>query len=217
MTIREYVEGRGRLAYRLTFWGFLVVAFGWAIWKTLSKNAPDPKVVIGISCVIGVFGVMAFLKRTTCPRCNKSLSRIAARSMNPRVTQRVKACPHCGVSLDEPMEGPPREATLDSELTIRKCVELRAAKVSPALYVAIPAMLYALAAPRGSFSGVIAIGICVVAVAGSAIFIYRTPCPRCRNPLGFVANRLGGGGSTSSDRCSACSASVDEPIDSPFL
>jgi transcription elongation factor Elf1 len=172
----------------------------------------------GRSChALGLTTTTAFLKRTTCPRCNKSLCKIAARSMNPRVTQRIKACPHCGVSLDEPMEGPPREATLDSEVTTRKCVELRAAKVSAALYVAIPAILYAFAAPRGSFSGVIAIGICVVAVAGAAIFINRTPCPRCRHPLGLVANRLGGGGSTSSDRCSACSASVDEPIDRLFL
>jgi hypothetical protein len=212
MTMREYVEGRGRVAFKSTFWGFLVGAFGWAAWSTFSKDVPDVKVVVGIACCVGVFSVVEFLKRTKCPRCNGSLSRLAAHSMN-RGLHDGAACPHCGVSFDEPMVGPPLEPRLDAVVTMRKCVELRATIVSPVLYVAIPAMLYTFAADKRSASGIVAIAICVVAVAGAALFISRTPCPQCSRPLGFVANRLGSGGYTRTARCPGCGVGADEPIE----
>jgi hypothetical protein len=109
--------------------------------------------------------------------------------------------------------GPPLEPRLDAVVTMRKCVELRATIVSPALYVAIPAMLYAFAADKSSTSGIVAIAICVVAVAGAALFISRTPCPQCSRPLGFVANRLGSGGYTRTARCPGCGVGADEPIE----
>lgn len=214
MTIRDYVEGRGTRAYRLTVGSLLGVITCWVIWSSLSKNAPDAKIVIPIAMLLVLFVVIAYLHRTKCPRCRKSLSAIAARAMSKGAVERANACPHCGVNFDDPIEGPPIDPVLDQVMTIRKCVESRARKVSWAVYVAIPAAFYAYFAPKGSATFA-AIAICVTSIGGAAIFINRTPCPKCGHPLGLVATRMGASRSSDTAQCPKCGTKVDAPLGVP--
>lgn len=190
------------------------MAFGWAIWSALSTYLPDVKIVIGSAVLVGLLVVVGYLRRTKCPRCSGSLSRIASRYMKSGAAEITTTCPHCGVSFDEPMDGPSLEPSLDAMVTIRKCVERRAEKISPVVYVAVAAFLYWFATPSSTVSGKAAISICVSLVVGGALFISRTKCPKCNRPLGLVANRVGSGGSVGTAKCPGCGVTVDEPIES---
>jgi transcription elongation factor Elf1 len=212
MTIRDYVEGRGKRAYKLTVGSLISMILVWVVWASFSKRAPDAKIVIPIGMLLVLFAVIAYLHRTKCPRCSKSLSAIAARAMSKGAVERANACPHCGVSFDDPVHGPPIDPVLDQVMTIRKYVESRAKKVSWAVYVAIPAAFYAYFAPKGSATFA-AIAICVTSIGGAAIFINRTPCPKCGHPLGLVATRIGSSRSNDTEQCPKCGTKVDAPLD----
>lgn len=103
-----------------------------------------------------------------------------------------------------------REPMLDRIVRIRKFVHARAAKVSFALYVFVPLILFAFLAPRCSSSQLVAIALCVIAVGISAIFINRTPCPQCGHVLGMVASRAAR--SPAGAKCNACGTDIDAPL-----
>jgi len=212
MTIREYVQRRGRLAYKVTFWSMLGAMFGLVPWTTISKEtAPDVKIAVPVAALLVVFPVMEYLRRSKCPRCAGDLSRLASRAKSQQPLN-ANACPHCGVNLDEPMDGPPLEPVLDRIVTIRKTVQARAAKVSFALYVFIPIAFYAFFwAPKWSTSQMAAIALGAVAILIPAFFINRTPCPKCGQGLGMVASRIASAGSGA--KCKTCGTHVDAPID----
>ena len=54
----------------------------------------------------GLVTVIVLLYRTPCPQCQRRLGSIGARAANGWLKN--AHCPHCRVSLDEPMEGPSR-------------------------------------------------------------------------------------------------------------
>jgi hypothetical protein len=203
MTTREYIEHRGRLAYKTTFWSLLGVIIGWALWATISKEtAPGVATAISLAVLLAAFPVIAYLGQTKCPRCAGELSRLASRAMSKQ-SLNANTCPHCGVSLNEQTDGPPLEPLLDRIVTIRKTVHARAAKVSFALYVFIPIFFYALFwAPRWSASQLVAIALGAIALSIPAIFINRTPCPKCGRALGMVASRISSAGR--GVKCKAC-------------
>jgi len=213
MTIREYVERRGRLARKVTLWSMLAVIFAFALWGTLSKGtAPATNIAVTVAILLILVPVTEYLRRTKCPRCRGDLSRIASRAMSRKPPDpSANSCPHCGVNLDESTDSPQREPVLDRIETIRKTVQARAAKVSFALYVYFPMVLYAFfVAPKMSTAQIVAIALGAVAISVPAIFINRTPCPVCGRALGMVASRITRAGSGA--KCKACGTDIDAPI-----
>jgi len=58
---------------------------------------------IGAAALLIACVMSAVLLRTKCPRCGFSLRKVISRGGSPTLPK-LDACPHCGVSLDEPME-----------------------------------------------------------------------------------------------------------------
>jgi hypothetical protein len=164
MMIRDYVERRGRLARRVTFWSMIGLAIGFALWGAISKKtSPDANIAAPVAILLLVFPVIEYVKRTRCLRCAGELSRLASRAMS-RIPLDEDSCPHCGVSLDEPTDGPSREPMLDRIVTIRKTVQARAVRYSFALYVSLPLVFYAIfVALRWSTAQFVAVALGMVA------------------------------------------------------
>jgi hypothetical protein len=91
MTIREYLERRetlGRLA--LVLWVLVVLVVGLVFYPSLIGLFGTGALVIGI---LPMAVVLAAMERSTkCPRCKGKLA-----------VGKFERCPHCGVSLDEPI------------------------------------------------------------------------------------------------------------------
>jgi hypothetical protein len=104
MTIREYVGRRGRLVRNLSFfWIVLPVALVFAF-PVQAKTSGIAWLVVGYLAMVAVRYAIAW--QTKCPRCSASLHKITMKAAGPNFGGTIDSCPHCGVSLDEPMESP---------------------------------------------------------------------------------------------------------------
>jgi len=192
----------------------MVISFTSAGLKVAFKDLPEANVVASVAIAVFFVVHMIILKVTKCPRCGGGMWKAVARAMRQRADN--STCPHCGVSFDEPMEGPRLPPSLDAIVTIRKCVEVRAAKESRFSYLGVLAMLCAMAAPNGSVSRFAAITCFLVCLIIAIWLINRTPCPKCNRPLGWLANRIAWRGSKDSDRCKNCGTGVDDQMAGPI-
>jgi uncharacterized C2H2 Zn-finger protein len=86
-----------------------------ALWVVLTDSYPLqlPKgernaLAIGGGAVLGVVGSVFMVRRLRCPRCGTNfkqdrLAKLGRWSFDTRGTEEIwDACPHCGVSFDEP-------------------------------------------------------------------------------------------------------------------
>jgi hypothetical protein len=78
-----------------------VVAVPVLIWGYVGGRYEDVGAVIGIVGVAIMYGGLLYLDRTKCPKCSTRVRFQAANQCRPWGPQ-VNACPHCGVSFDEP-------------------------------------------------------------------------------------------------------------------
>jgi hypothetical protein len=106
MTIREYIKSRGRVVRKFSLvWISTATIFGFALSSfvehTVSRNW---WVFMAITLVVVT---TAIERRTKCPRCKRTLSQLVYESAW-RTTGDIhdRVCPHCKVSLDEPMDSP---------------------------------------------------------------------------------------------------------------
>jgi cell division protein FtsW (lipid II flippase) len=97
MTIRDHLKRRRNKAV-------VLVLPGIALCVVFAVFAPDSFWLNWLSLAVlfaGLVAVIVLLNRTPCPQCQKPLGSIAARAANGWAT--TAHCPHCRVSLDEPM------------------------------------------------------------------------------------------------------------------
>jgi hypothetical protein len=97
MTIRDHLKRRRNKAV-------LLVLPGIALCVVFAVFAPDSFWLNWLSLAVlfaGLVAVIVLLNRTPCPQCQKPLGSIAARAANGWA--KTAHCPHCRVSLDEPM------------------------------------------------------------------------------------------------------------------
>jgi endogenous inhibitor of DNA gyrase (YacG/DUF329 family) len=103
MTIREYLKRRGN---RLTNW-FMASLVTSVLCVVFARNN-FPLLYSSIVLMFGMMLVLIFgMSRTPCPRCGKRLGNTASAANNP-FSKRAQFCPHCGLSVDEPMESAKR-------------------------------------------------------------------------------------------------------------
>lgn len=109
MTIREYIVRRinlGRGVVIVWMIGMVTVAGMYpSYWSGLSAGW---WFLASVTATVAVVGLIQW--RTRCPRCASRFHRetfFAQRSKFWRST--YDRCPHCGVSIDEPMDKPARQ------------------------------------------------------------------------------------------------------------
>jgi hypothetical protein len=96
MTIRHALQ----LWFRFLWMGVLAVGVLAASWQATWDNHWIRAALLGF-CLVCVIGVFAFGFR--CPRCRTSLIHKASVILTKGGPL---ACPRCGVSMDDPREGP---------------------------------------------------------------------------------------------------------------
>ena len=105
MTIREYIVRRGKWVNRVTLLFVVVVAlFVFVPHRHLSQNVYRGWMLAAVVPLIALRFVIPW--RTRCPRCGGGLSSLVRSTASP-TTDIDHVCPHCGVSIDEPMEQSP--------------------------------------------------------------------------------------------------------------
>jgi hypothetical protein len=104
MTIREYCALRMRLARRIAIPLGVIFLLGSAAFQVLAKVRINSWYLAGVAGLIIACVMLPIFRWTRCPCCGQSLSKVVASSGNGRLPQ-LDACPHCGVSLDQPMPG----------------------------------------------------------------------------------------------------------------
>jgi hypothetical protein len=107
MTTREYIKRRVRIALGIGIGSWVLVAivgpFG-AGGNRLVQSLLPLFAVIG---AIGFGGAIISIMFIRCPKCRASLGQTVAVPTAMRLSGRqINFCPYCGVSLDEPMDGP---------------------------------------------------------------------------------------------------------------
>jgi hypothetical protein len=96
MTIREYIRRRSQRAFGLAGAALVGASAGFVHWPLASAG-----VMYSILLVLTFSIAFMFLRMTKCPRCHIRLEGSARGAA--RETPTVDNCPHCRVSLDEPM------------------------------------------------------------------------------------------------------------------
>jgi hypothetical protein len=98
MTIRNYLRRRG---IKLAFW----MLPGIVLCVLSSVFTPDSFWLTWFSLATwfaGVVTVIVQMNRTPCPKCRVPLGYFASRAANGWAKHGAR-CPHCDVSIDEPM------------------------------------------------------------------------------------------------------------------
>lgn len=102
MTIREYCADRARSVRKVTIILGVIFLVSCSFYTTFAKLQINSWYIAG-AALLFIFIVMNVgMTRIKCPRCGTSLRRIAFNELTPVLPQ-ITACPHCRVSLDEPM------------------------------------------------------------------------------------------------------------------
>jgi hypothetical protein len=104
MPIRGYLKRRRNRAVLFVLPGIVFCVLSavfapdsfWLTWLSLA------------ALFAGLVTVILLLYRTPCPQCQRPLGSIAARAANGWAKN--AQCPHCRVSLEEPMESPSNHA-----------------------------------------------------------------------------------------------------------
>jgi hypothetical protein len=102
MTIRDYIQRRGKMARYVGF-AYIVVLMiaAFTLFPALMSDNGTLWMVVAMLPLVAVYYVIGQL--TKCPRCQTSLYLMAMQTANPFGGEIPNFCPHCGVSLDEPM------------------------------------------------------------------------------------------------------------------
>jgi hypothetical protein len=98
MTIRDFLKRRRNKVVLLVFPGIVFCVLS-------AVSAPDSFWLNWLSLAAlfaGLVAVIVLLYRTPCPQCERPLGSIGARAANGWA--KTAHCPHCRVSLDEPMK-----------------------------------------------------------------------------------------------------------------
>jgi hypothetical protein len=104
MTIREYVVRRARFVQGFS-WFWAIALLGMAMYHPTLIRTPDKAWILAIVvAVLSIDWVVGFT--TNCPRCNRSLRSLVSKVSAAWGNKTIGSCPHCGVSLDEPLENP---------------------------------------------------------------------------------------------------------------
>jgi len=103
MTIREYITRRAWKIVWIALVAFLVLQL---VVKPLSHWQYLPHVTL-VYFLGAVVWTAVSIRRIPCPRCSQPLNAAAMVVANNR--KKINKCPHCGVSLDEPMESPAKQ------------------------------------------------------------------------------------------------------------
>jgi hypothetical protein len=102
-SIRAYIKGRVRWCLALALGGWLLIALGGALAKSLPANFP--RALLPMAGFILFFGsIVAMRWMIKCPKCQAKLGQTIAMPLAfswGRPPQ-VNFCPYCGVNLDEP-------------------------------------------------------------------------------------------------------------------
>ena len=100
MTIREYLKER---AAHIN--GKCIPMSGLALVSAVFARG---NVFLAVMTVVMVCGTITtfvvFMRRTPCPRCSLPLGTVAMRWKSNSYP--APRCPHCGISIDEPISGP---------------------------------------------------------------------------------------------------------------
>ena len=105
MTIREYIVRRGKWVNGVTLlWFVVVLLFFFVPHSSLSANVYRGWLLAAVVPLVTLKFAIAW--RTRCPRCRGGLSSLVRSTASPK-TDIDHVCPHCGVSIDEPMEQSP--------------------------------------------------------------------------------------------------------------
>jgi hypothetical protein len=101
VTIREYVEKRKKLIGRVQLlWGVVMVAGA----VGLARLPEIFRVVVFVLWMVVMTAIPPMMRLLCrCPRCGGVL----LRPIFGKVTSTPDICPHCGVSVDEPMRPGP--------------------------------------------------------------------------------------------------------------
>ena len=98
MTIRDYLRRRRNEAVLFVLPGIVFCVLSavfapdsfWLTWFSLA------------ALFVGLVAIIVLLHRTPCPQCQAPLGAVGARAANGWA--KTAHCPHCRVSLDEPMK-----------------------------------------------------------------------------------------------------------------
>jgi hypothetical protein len=98
-TIRDYIKRRVQWGFGIAFASWLFLAI------TASFSGPRPG-FLPFFGILGFMGAIVSFLFIRCPKCGARLGQTIAIQTGMRLTRwspKVKYCPFCGVSLDEPM------------------------------------------------------------------------------------------------------------------
>ena len=99
--MREYIVRRGKWLTRVTlFWLVVVLLFAFVPHSSVPKNVYRGWLLAAVLPLMSLIFVIGW--RTRCPRCGGLYSLV--RSTRSPKTDIDHECPHCGVSMDEPMK-----------------------------------------------------------------------------------------------------------------
>jgi hypothetical protein len=102
LTIREYIVRRGKWVNGVTLlWFVVTLLFFFVPHPSLSTNVYRVRLLAAVVPLVTLKFAIAW--RTRCPRCGGGLSALVRSTASPK-TDIDHVCPHCGVSIEEPME-----------------------------------------------------------------------------------------------------------------
>jgi hypothetical protein len=105
LTIRKYIVRRGKWVNGVTLlWFVVTLLFFFVPHSSVSKNVYRGWLLAAVVPLMSL--IFAIGWRTRCPRCRGGLYSLVRSTSSPK-TDIDHVCPHCGVSIDEPMEKSP--------------------------------------------------------------------------------------------------------------
>jgi hypothetical protein len=106
VTIREYIVRRGRLVQGFSLLCVIaLLAMSLFFHPSSTRTADKTWILVCVALVFSINWVVGFL--TKCPRCKRTLGSLVSQISTGWGNKTISVCPHCGVNLDEPADGPP--------------------------------------------------------------------------------------------------------------
>ncbi len=105
MTIRDFLTRRTRMILAVGFCGWLVLPLS----AIFAEDHGPALVLVPFAFLLFGGAIVTYLFVIRCPRCKVRFGNVAGEmAFHWGTRARVNFCPYCGVSLDEPCEGPTR-------------------------------------------------------------------------------------------------------------